>query len=255
MSLSVLLQLNSFHSFENPEKGAVSNAIVHCALWEYLSEIELLEDKAEADRLRREMIDLCLDTFAEMVHTKHGSLVSRYLLAYGTAKDRKAIIKLLKPHLERIALDAEAQLVLFTVLDVTDDTKMISKSLISDLTSQTMVKKLYPDANGRRALLYPLVGRSTRHFTPASVASIKTTDDLREKAGTSKKDDTLRREEIRKAVSDDMLKAVQENAKEMMLDPAGSLLVTEVLLYADGGEHCAIYLALILMRIQTPLQQ
>jgi pumilio homology domain family member 6 len=227
--------LTTFISFENPEKGAVSNAIVHCALWEYVSELELLSDQAEAERLRREIIDLCLDTIAEMVHTRHGSLVSRYLLAYGTAKDRKAIIKLLRPHIERIALDTEAQLVLFTVLDVTDDTKMLTKSLLSELTSQKMVKKLYAHANGRRTLLYPLVGRSTRHFTPAAIASIKATDEIREKAGTSKKDEALRREEIKKAVSEDMLKAVQDNAKEMMLDPAGSLLVTEVLLYAEGG--------------------
>lgn len=219
----------------------MSNAIVHYALWEYVSELELLPDQAEADRLRREIIDLCLDTIAEMVHTRHGSLVSRYLLAYGTAKDRKTIIKLLKPHLERIALDAEAQLVLFTVLDVTDDTKMLTKSLLSDLTSQKMVKKLYADANGRRTLLYPLVGRSTRHFTPTAIASIKATDEIREKAGTSKKDEALRREEIKKAVSEDMLRAVRDNAKEMILDPAGSLLVTEVLLYAGGGSSYNCY--------------
>lgn len=219
----------------------MSNAIVHCALWEYVSELELISDQTEAERLRREIIDLCIDAIAEMVHTRHGSLVSRYLLAYGTAKDRKAIIKLLKPHIERIALDAEAQLVLFTVLDVTDDTKMLTKSLLSDLVSQKMVKKLYADANGRRTLLYPLVGRSTRHFTPAVIASIKATDEIREKAGTSKKDEALRREEIKKAVSEDMLRAVRDNAKEVMLDPAGSLLVTEVLLYADAGRSYNFY--------------
>jgi hypothetical protein len=36
----------------------VSNAIVHRALWEYLSEIETLEDKAEAELLRREIYEL-----------------------------------------------------------------------------------------------------------------------------------------------------------------------------------------------------
>jgi len=213
----------------------VSNAIVHCVLWEYVSELELLQDRAEADRLRREIIDLCLDTIAEIVHTRHGSLVARYILTYGVAKDRKTIAKLLKPHIERIALNAEAQLVLFTTLDVTDDTKMIHKSLLSGINSPPMVKKLYADANGRRALLYPLVGRSTRHFTPATIASIQITDEIREKAGTSKKDETLRQEEIKKVISEDMLRAVQENAKEMILDPGGSLLVTEVLLYAEGG--------------------
>jgi pumilio family protein 6 len=46
------------HRFENSEKGAVSNAIFHCALWEYLSEIELMEDQAEAEKLRRYIFEL-----------------------------------------------------------------------------------------------------------------------------------------------------------------------------------------------------
>lgn len=34
------------------------------------------------------------------------------------AQDRKQILKVLKPHVERICKDDEAQLVLFTALDV-----------------------------------------------------------------------------------------------------------------------------------------
>lgn len=219
------------HRFENSEKGAVSNAIVHSALWEYLSEVDRLEDQTEAEKLRREMFELCQDSLAEMIHTRHGSLSVRYFTAHGTAKDRKQIVKQLKPHLERIALDGEAQLVLFTLLDVTDDTKMIQKSILSDLTALT--KKLYSDANGRRALLYPIVGRNSRHFTPAIIATLAITDSIREK--TSKKDENVRREEILKALSEDMLRQVRENVKEMIIDPGGSLLVIEVLLHAEGG--------------------
>lgn len=53
-----------------------------------------------------------------MVHTKDGSRVVREFLALGSAKDRKQILKVLKPHVERMCLDDEAQLVLFTALDV-----------------------------------------------------------------------------------------------------------------------------------------
>ena len=35
-------------------------------------------------------------------------------------QDRKQILKVLKPHAERMCLDDEAQLVLFTALDVTE---------------------------------------------------------------------------------------------------------------------------------------
>jgi pumilio family protein 6 len=71
-----------------------------------------------------------------MVHTKDGSRVVREFLAQGTAKvtsftllhvvalniaqDRKQILKVLKPHMLRMCTDDEAQLVLFTALDVTE---------------------------------------------------------------------------------------------------------------------------------------
>jgi hypothetical protein len=173
----------------------------------------------------------CQEVVAEMVHTKNGSQVVRYFLAYGTAKDRKQIIKLLKPHLERICRDNEAQLVLFTALDVIDDTKMVAKSILTDMAALT--GKLYMDANGRRALLYPLIGRNTRHITPAMISALASTDSIR--ATTSKKDDTVRADEVRQAISGDMLREIKARAEELIVDPGGSLLVVETLLNAIGG--------------------
>lgn len=60
----------------------------------------------------------CQELLAEMVHTKDGSLCVREFLVWGSAKDRKQILKVLKPHLERIWTNEEGQLVLFTALDV-----------------------------------------------------------------------------------------------------------------------------------------
>lgn len=71
-------------------------------------------------------------------------------------------------------------------------------------------------------------------MTPVVLDALKSMDSIREK--TSKKDDAIRRDEIRKAVSEDMLKQVRDHAGKMIVDPGGSLLVTEVLLHADGGE-------------------
>lgn len=53
-----------------------------------------------------------------MVHTKDGSRVVREFLARGNAKDRKVILKALKPHIERMCVDEEAQMVLLTAMDV-----------------------------------------------------------------------------------------------------------------------------------------
>lgn len=52
---------------------------------------------------------------------------------------------------------------------------------------------------------------------------------------TSKKDEKLRTEEIRKAASEPLLAWVAKDGAEVIRDPGGSLLVTEVMLYAEGG--------------------
>ena len=84
----------------------------------------------------RSLAHSCKDLIAEMVHTKDGSRVVREFLARGTAKvcgvisfilgcglmvskkDRKHIAKVLKPYIETMAKDEDAQYILFTAFDV-----------------------------------------------------------------------------------------------------------------------------------------
>jgi pumilio homology domain family member 6 len=81
------------------------------------------------------LVRSCKDLLPEIVHTRDGSRVVREFLARGTAKvchvnssvtaspdslrkDRKDIIKVLKPYIVTMAKDEDAQLVLFTAFDV-----------------------------------------------------------------------------------------------------------------------------------------
>ena len=56
---------------------------------------------------------------------------------------------------------------------------------------------------------------------------------------TSKKDDKVRREEVLKASSEGLLALVEQPDKteELIRDPGGSLLLTEIMLYAEGGKY------------------
>ena len=102
------------------------------------------------------------------------------------SQDRKQIMKVLKRHIERMCVDDEAQLVLFTALDVTEyviflfvmivflplvysDTKLLVKSLVSSIT--VSAQKLYSSSQGRRSLLYLFLPCSRRHFIHAQNAS------------------------------------------------------------------------------------
>lgn len=75
--------------------------------------------------------------------------------------------------------------------------------------------------------------RSPRHFTPALILSVASTDPIREK--TSKKAEDVRRDEVRRAVSDGYLAAVVRDVEAMIRDPGGSLVFGEVMLFAEGG--------------------
>ncbi|KZT00076.1 ARM repeat-containing protein [Laetiporus sulphureus 93-53] len=229
------LKENLVTIFNNPDKGAVSHAIVHRALWEYLAALNTLEDETEQEKLRREIFESCEDVLAEMVHTKDGSRSVREFIAHGTAKDRKQIVKVLKPHVIRMCTDDEAQLVLFTCLDVIDDTKLTVKSLVSDITASAQT--LYQAPQGRRSLIYLVAPRTRRHFTPAQIALMEETDAIRTR--TSKKDDALRAAEILRAASDGLLSWIVENGVEVSRDPGGSLVICEVMLYAEGDKTAA----------------
>jgi len=225
--------------FNNPDKGAVTHAIVHRALWEYLA---ALPEGEEGEKARREMFECCQEILAEMVHTKDGSRAVREFLAYGTAKDRKHIIKVLKPHVERMATDDEAQLVLFTALDVIDDTKMSAKSLVSPITTTTSI--LVASPQGRRTLLYLLVPRSRRHFTPAQTAVLAETDKVRDgvegkREGTSKKDAAVRATEVRQAASPDLIEWVRTDGASAVRETGGSLVVGDIMLFAEGDKTAA----------------
>ncbi|KAF9451432.1 ARM repeat-containing protein [Macrolepiota fuliginosa MF-IS2] len=221
--------------FNNPDKGAVTHAVVHRVLWEYLTAVNTIPDEAEQERLRREMFESCQELLAEMVHTKDGSRVVREFLAQGTAKDRKQILKLFKPHIERMCLDDEAQLVLFTALDVIDDTKLLAKSLISEIT--TSANSIYEKPQGLRVLVYLLAPRTRRHFMPAQIASLEETDNAR--ARTSKKDPEARATEVRKFASEALLQWIAENGAKVSKEPRGCLIATEVMLYAEGDKTSA----------------
>lgn len=221
--------------FEHSDKGAVSHSIVHRALWEYMSALDFVYGQEEADKKRKSLLEDCNDVLPEIVHTRDGSRAAREFIATTTAKERKVILRVIKPHIEKMATDDQAQFVLFTVLDAVDDTKALSQSVISPMTKSA--EEIAFDKNGRRSLHYLTTPRSTKHFTPAFIATIAETDEALKR--TSKKDLSTRRMEIVKASSGDLLKVVEELPRKLIMDAGGSLILTDIMLYTVGGEWIA----------------
>jgi pumilio family protein 6 len=165
-----------------------------------------------------------------------------------STKDRKHIVKVLKPYIETMAEDEDAQYVLFTAFDVIEyvlsncrifqrlifssDTKLIAKSILPSITQN--VKTLQANAAGRRTVLYSLVPRDRRYYTPSMIARISETDSLR--AQTSKKSSDVRAAEICSAASPELLSWVVSDGVEVSRETGGSLVITEIMLETHGGK-------------------
>jgi pumilio family protein 6 len=197
--------------------------------------IELLKGDEEADLLKN------------LAFTRSGSRVVCLALAYGTAKDRKHILKAYKDTLQQMAADPCAHIVVLTAYEVIDDTVLTSKSTFPELLSKDADKQVENivfsanDINARTVLLYLFQGRSKSLF-PASLSTdleyLEEVDGAR--TTTSKKDPEIRRNELAKALSPYLLKAIAAGAADLVATSFGCQFVTEVLFGAEGDKSAAL---------------
>jgi pumilio family protein 6 len=208
------------------DKGTIVHSIVHKALYQYMS---LADDKG-----REDMMGHLKDSLQEIVHTREGAWVGMICLSIATPKDRKHIIKAFKPYLVKIAMDEYGYLVLLRLLDVTDDTVLITKAVLGELSKHA--KELFADKFGRRFFMYILAGRNTRYLSPETVQLLKEGDKIR----NSKKDPEMRAQEILKASSPQLIKLVADDAAILMREKLSSQVVQEIMLHALGDKSSAV---------------
>ncbi|KAI8349206.1 armadillo-type protein [Choanephora cucurbitarum] len=208
------------------DKGTIVNSIVHKALYQYMS---LADEKG-----REEMMGHLKDSLQDIVHTREGAWVAMICLSIASPKDRKNIIKAFKPFLVKMAQDEYGYLVLLRLLDVTDDTVLISKAVVGELSKSA--KDLFADKFGRRVFLYILAGRNTRYLSPETVQLLKEGDEIR----VSKKDPEARAQEVLNACSPQLIQLVAENAPILMREKLSSQVVQEIMLHATGDKSAAI---------------
>ncbi|KAJ7242961.1 hypothetical protein C8J57DRAFT_1243696 [Mycena rebaudengoi] len=154
-----------------------------------------------------------------------GSRVVCEFLAQGSAKVRftfyafkrlETIIKGLKPHVERMWIDDETQLVLFTARDVIDDTKLIIQTLVPEMT---------PPANTTRP-------------ARVAIASLAETDEIRTR--TNQKTQEVREAEIHSGAKRG---AHQVGQGQGWASSAGDwreqLVLAGIMLFAEGDKTAA----------------
>ena len=187
------------------------------------------------------------DLLKNLAFTRSGSRVVCLALAYGTAKDRKQILKTYKDTLQMMAADPNGHIVILTAYEVIDDTVLTSKSIFPELLTKDAEKQVENivlaanDINSRTTLLYLFQGRSKALF-PANLAAdieiLEEVDIIR--STTSKKDPEIRRSELAKALSPFLLKAIEVAAGDLVASSFGCQFVTEVLFGADGEKSASL---------------
>lgn len=217
-----LIAQNLFGTIQaSVEKGSTGFQILHAAMREYVQIFE-------GDEVRA-FIELLAEQMAELVHTPQGADVACTLIAKATAKERKSILKALKPHAEAMAKNEHGQQVLQVIFMTVDDTTLVSKTFVAEYKDKLGI--FMTDKFARRPFLYLLSGLSTAFFPPDVLKDLRRYVEL--SAETSKKPENDRRVQNLKPYIGEMFSILTESPEEMLKTSYGAQFVVELLLNKD----------------------
>jgi len=211
------------------EKQSFTTLVVQKATLEFLRLCGVFA-KPEA---RQEVIERAREALVHVLHTHEGARIALHALWHGTAKDRKAILKSFKGHVVKIATDEHGYQVLLGAIDVTDDTKMMSKALIEELAaSSESLTSVMESKHGRTVVYYLVHHRDPRHVHPDLLAILQAGDGN----ATSKKDAETRRRELAAASLPHLLRHLAGHVPALLKTKKGAVAVYTILEAAEGKE-------------------
>ncbi|EGG23688.1 Pumilio RNA-binding region-containing protein [Cavenderia fasciculata] len=171
-----------------------------------------------------------------MVHTKDGAVITYYTISYGSAKTRKSIIKGMKDYFCKVALEQHGHLALLRLLDVTDDTMLLNKSVLAELITQ--LPDLAVSQYGHLWILHLLVPYSSQVFSEHTINRlkpvIKSTQDIEHKV--SKKDHDTRRKELMEFMAPKLIDLCSNHLQQLCCSPFGVKVLTYTLKECQGNK-------------------
>ena len=197
--------------------------------------LEMLKDDEEGD------------LFKNLAFTKSGSRLVCLALAYGSAKDRRTILKFFKTHIKALAGDAHGCHVLLAAYEVIDDTVMSAKAIFlellnKDLDGEAKNQELLAQAThlvARVPLLWQMSSVPPRWLiTEAETIMLNEIREIRKE--TSKKDPEKRRTELVESSSQPLLDLIASQAANLAQSSFGTQFITEVLFGSIGQKDAAL---------------
>ncbi|PHH90985.1 hypothetical protein CDD83_2055 [Cordyceps sp. RAO-2017] len=228
------------------QKKMTGFTMLHDAMLQYFENTQVGTDEfTELTELVRG--DESGDLLKNMAFTKSGSRLSCLLLAHGSSKDRKQLLKSYKDTFVLMSGDAYAHVVILTAFDVIDDTKLLSKAVFPELLgdkeeemAQNVVGAVN-NAHARTTILYLFEGLSSSLFPASHGFDVETLKEMHEiRKSTSKKDEDVRRKELVAALAPHLLSAIAAAPGELTATAFGCQFVTDVLLSEVGDKTKAL---------------
>lgn len=203
------------------------------------------------------------DLLKNLAFTSSGARLVRRALAFSSAKDRKALLKPYKDHVEMLAFDPHGHTILLAAMEVIDDTVLTSKFIFPTLVAANKtsaedraqyISEMAHHLTARIVLLYPLLPTSTSTTStnttrwliqPDSPTALALSElhTLRASLGTSKKDPATRHQELTRALltqSDNaLLTTIPLIASKLAETSFGCQMMQEILLSAPSALNTA----------------
>lgn len=228
------------------QKKMTGFTLLHDAMLQYYLNLkEGSDEKTEFLEIVKE--DEGGDLLKNMAFTKSGARLLCLLLAYGSAKDRKTLLKTFKDTFQLMSGDQYGHIVILAAYDLIDDTKLSAKSILPEILGKSEDKEAQNiafcanDLNARTTILYLFEGTSKALFPASHSADLAILAEIHEiRKTTSKKDDETRRKELVAAASPQLLAAIEASPSELVASSFGCQLVTDVLLSAVGDKSKAL---------------
>jgi pumilio family protein 6 len=183
------------------------------------------------------------DHAIHLLSTRAGTEVVAALTAYGTAKDRKRILKSLKGYARSGLLHHDAYLAIIRLVQLTDDTVSVQKNLLNELLTAAsddkkkdespLLEIALSDTGAKLLFMLLIADKETRYkcFDPYEHSVLFPNPTIMEdgqEVPTSRKDHELRRKELIKFLREPLIELCSKHTDQLLRSQSGSVLIREV---------------------------
>jgi len=203
------------------EKEVITQTVSHRAFLDFFnlclfllnSEDEQIKEKrTKITQIRAELIEQLRASVIHMIHTPDGARCGLHCIWFGSAKDRKLILKTIKEFIEKVLTAEYGHLLVLGTIDSVDDTVLVKKSIVSLLAKD--LDKYMEDKIARKICYYLIGERDRRHFLPDVIKLLAVGDQTE----TSKKPRETKLSELQTSFIPEILEWFSENVEKCVSD-------------------------------------